>query len=57
MDLARIIHKSRSEVSEIPVMARKTTEQAAGVLEDTLRIGGGYDAASADRSGHAVDVL
>ena len=39
--LARIIHKSRSEVPEMPVMARKTTEQTAGVFEDTLRIGEG----------------
>jgi hypothetical protein len=39
--VARIIHESRSEVSEMPVMARKTTEQTAGVFEDTLRIGEG----------------
>jgi hypothetical protein len=28
-------------VSEMPVMARKATEQTAGVFEDTLRIGEG----------------
>ena len=39
--LARIIHRLRSEVVEMPVMARKTTEQTAGVFEDTLRIGEG----------------
>ena len=31
--LARVIHKLRSEVPEMPVMARKTTETTAGVFE------------------------
>jgi hypothetical protein len=39
--LARIIHKLRSEVPQVPVMARKTTEKTAGVFENTLRIGEG----------------
>jgi len=39
--LARIIHESRSEVPEMPAMARKTTEKTAGVFENTLRIGEG----------------
>jgi hypothetical protein len=36
--LARIIHKPRREVPELPVIARKTTETTAGVFVDTLRI-------------------
>jgi hypothetical protein len=28
-------------VSEMPMVARKTTEQTAGVFDDTLRIGEG----------------
>jgi hypothetical protein len=28
-------------MAQMPVMARKTTEQTAGVFEDTLRIGEG----------------
>jgi hypothetical protein len=36
--LARIIHRLRCEVPEMPVMARKTTETTAGVFVDTSRI-------------------
>jgi hypothetical protein len=35
---ARIIHKPRREVPEMPVMVRKTTETTAGVFVDTLGI-------------------
>jgi hypothetical protein len=31
--LTWIVHRLRSEVPEMPVMARKTTEQTAGVFE------------------------
>jgi hypothetical protein len=33
MIVAWIIHKLRSEVPEMPVMARKTSEKTAGVFE------------------------